>query len=65
MERFYTSIQIVGLDQQPRWPPVSWQYAGYHLVFMLLGYVVMRRLFVGVVLQTFMTRSGTKLLTVG
>jgi hypothetical protein len=65
LERYFAGIQIVRLDQQPQWPPQSWFYAFYFLVFMLFGYVVIRRLFVGVVLQTFMTVSGIKLLTVG
>ena len=64
LERFYAGIQIRGQDLQPKWPPPSWYNAFFFIAWMLFGFVILRRLYVGVILQTFMTRNGTALLTV-
>jgi hypothetical protein len=64
MDKLYASIMIVGKDLQPRWPPPSSYNGVYFLFWMMFGFVLLRNLYVGVILNTFMTRDGTALLTV-
>lgn len=64
LERYYAGIQISGYNEELKWPPPSWFNSFYFIIWMLFGFVILRNLFVGVILQTFMTRNGTALLTV-
>ena len=64
MKLMFKGIKSNGLDIQPSWPPSSWYNVFYFLLWMMLGFVLLRNLFVGVILQAFMTRNGTALLTV-
>lgn len=64
--KLYAGISIVGVDFQPQWPnpALPWWNAFYFLAWMMFGFVLLRYLFVGVILHTFMTRNGTALLTI-
>lgn len=64
MNKLFAGIMNNGvIGDNPQWPPQSVWNAFYFLIWMLLGYVTLRNLFVGVILQAFMTRDGTALLT--
>lgn len=65
MLKFYAGISNNGVvGGESKWPPLSPWNAFYFLIWMIFGYVIMRNLFVGVIMQAFMTRDGTALLTV-
>lgn len=49
-------------DQPVGWL-YSWYNAFYFIIWIFFGFVILRNLFVGVILQTFMTYDGTALLT--
>eukprot|EP00158_Paraphelidium_tribonemae_P009852 Partr_v1_DN28981_c0_g1_i5_m25133 putative Calcium channel, voltage-dependent len=59
----FSAMKSRGNDLQPVWPPASYAASLYFLFWMMIGYVLLRNLFVGVILQAFMTRNGTALLT--
>ncbi|KAI3633609.1 hypothetical protein MIR68_008556 [Amoeboaphelidium protococcarum] len=64
MLKFYAGISNNGVvGGESKWPPLSPWNAFYFLIWMIFGYVIMRNLFVGVIMQAFMTRDGTALLT--
>lgn len=64
MNKLYAGMMTDGDPlTQPRWPPLAPWNAVYFLSWMIISYVIMRNLFVGVILQAFMTRDGTALLT--
>ncbi len=64
-DKMFAALSIVGPDMQPKWPnpQVPWWNAFYFLGWMMFGFVILRYLFVGVIMHTFMTRNGTALLS--